>query len=117
MRTKFAVMFLLATAALSCMAADMNWHSHKVTFADPAVVGGTPLPAGVYNVEHQMRSDEHVMVFTKVNDKKFRAESKCHMLNNARPAIRNEQAYRFVDGKYTLITLMFKGDVFLHELY
>jgi len=118
MKTKMARLgFLLALAAVSCFAADITWQPRHVTLAEAAKVGGTVLPAGEYKVEHLMRGEEHIMVFTNVDEKKLRAESKCHMLKNPEKARRTEQAYALVDGHLTLKTLIFKGDKFVHELY
>ncbi len=107
---------ILGIAALSCAATDINWHPRNVTFANTTVVGGTPLPAGEYKVEHVMKGEEHVMVFTNIYDKKVKAESKCHMLKTDEKARQTEQAVS-TDGKNTLKRLIFKGDVYVHELY
>ncbi len=111
------VLVVVAIAAVACVAADVNWQPRKVTFAEATVVGGTPLPAGEYKVEHVMKGQEHVMVFTSVDDKKVRAESKCHMVPSPGKEKRSLQAYELVNGKNTLKTLTFKGDTFVHELY
>ena len=108
---------ILAIVAVSCTAADINWQPRKVTFAEAVTVGGTPLPAGEYKVEHVMRGEEHIMVFTNVDDKKVRAESKCHMVPSPQKESRALQGFQLVNGKSTLKTLIFKGDVFVHELY
>lgn len=111
------VALLLVVAVWSCAAAEINWQPRKVTFVEAVTVGGTSLPAGEYKVEHVMKGEEHVMVFTNVDNKKVRAESKCHMIASPGKEKRSVQAYQMVDGKNTLKTLIFKGDTFVHELY
>ena len=118
MRNKIVIVcVLLVIAVVSCAAADINWQPRKATFADATIVGGTAVPAGEYKVEHVMRGEEHVMVFTNVDNKKVRAESKCHMLKSPEKVTRTEQAYEVQNGKQILKSLRFKGDVFVHELY
>ena len=118
MKNKTVMLCLVvAIAAVSCAAADVNWQPRNVTFSEAVIVGGTPLPAGDYKVEHVMKGDEHVMVFTNVDNKKLRAESKCHMVQSPEKQKRAEQAYVTENGKSTLKRLIFKGDVYVHELY
>jgi hypothetical protein len=107
----------IAVLVMSCAAADMTWQSRHVTFAEAATVSGTVLPAGEYNVEHVMRGEEHIMVFTNVDNKKLRAESKCHMVKSVEKEKQSILAYEKVNGQNKLKTLTFKGDVFVHELY
>ena len=117
---KFKVMalgFLVIVAAMACLAADVQWQPRQVTFADTVVVGGTALPAGDYKVEHVMRGAEHIMVFTNVEKKNLRAESKCHMVPSPQKQTRSTQAFTLANGQNTLKTLTFRGDVFVHELY
>lgn len=111
------VVLLLVAGVVSCHAADMKWQPRNVKFADAALVGNTVLPAGEYKVEHRVNGDEHIMVFTNVDDKNVRAESKCHMVRSQRKELRSVQAFELVNGQQTLKTLIFKGDTFVHELY
>ena len=40
---------------------------HYLVLSAPTLVGGTLLPAGNYNVKHQMNGQTHVMIFKQVN--------------------------------------------------
>jgi hypothetical protein len=75
--------FLIAIAVLilgtAAMAANQFGvaDTRPVTFYDTVRVGDTLLPAGDYVVTHQMRGDEHIMVFTKQGRKPVEARLKC----------------------------------------
>ena len=84
--------FLIAIAVLilgtAAMAANQFGIAEKrdVTFYDSVRVGDTLLPAGDYVVTHQMRGDEHIMVFTKQGRKPVEARLKCTLKPLSAPA-------------------------------
>ncbi len=41
-----------------------------INFTAPTIVGSTVLPAGRYNVTHQMNGQSHVMIFKKIGGKR-----------------------------------------------
>jgi hypothetical protein len=118
MRNRLVLIGIFITVLVtSCAAADVTWQPRHVTFAEAATISGTVLPAGEYKVEHVMRGEEHIMAFTNVDNKKLRAESKCHMVKSLEKEKHSIQAYEMLNGQNWLRKLIFKGDVFIHELY
>jgi hypothetical protein len=112
-----AIVVLIVSAA--AMAANQFGVADKrqVTFYDPVRIGDTLVPAGEYNVLHQMQGTEHVMVFTKVGNKKaVEAKVKCTLVPLTAPAPQSEMGFRTNDAKEKLLTRMvFKGDRAAHQ--
>jgi hypothetical protein len=109
--------FLIAIAVLilgtAAMAGNQFGIAEKrvVTFFDTVRVGDTLLPAGDYVVTHQMRGDEHIMVFTKPGRKPVEARLKCMLKPLSAPAARSQVEYKLNAAKELVIARMvFKGD-------
>lgn len=109
--------FLIAIAVLilgtAAMAANQFGiaDTRPVTFYDTVRVGDTLLPAGDYVVTHQMRGDEHIMVFTKQGRKPVEARLKCTLKPLSAPAAQSQVEYRLNAAKELVIARMvFKGD-------
>ena len=109
--------FLIAIAVLilgtAAMAANQFGIAEKrdVTFYDSVRVGDTLLPAGDYVVTHQMRGDEHIMVFTKQGRKPAEARLKCTLKPLSAPAAQSQIEYKVNAAKeHALTRMVFKGD-------
>lgn len=109
--------FLIAIAVLilgtAAMATDQFGIAEKraVTFYDTVRVGDTLLPAGDYVVTHQMRGDEHIMVFTKQGHKPVEARVKCTLKPLSAPAAQSQVEYRVNAAKeHVVARMVWKGD-------
>jgi len=88
-----------------------------ITFSSPTIVGGTLLPAGEYQVLHQMQGDEHIMVFKGVGGTKGEAKAKCSLVPLPAKATRTEQRYiENAKNEHVLQEMTFKGDSSKHVL-
>jgi len=109
--------FLIAIAVLilgtAAMAANQLGIADKrdVTFYDSVRVGDTLLPAGDYVVTHQMKGDEHIMVFTRQGRKPAEARVKCTLKPLSAPATQTQVGYKLNAAKeLVLARMVFKGD-------
>jgi hypothetical protein len=109
--------FLIAIAVLilgtAAVAANQLGIADKrdVTFYDSVRVGDTLLPAGDYVVAHQMRGDEHIMVFTRQGRKPAEARVKCTLKPLSTPAAQSKVEYKVNAAKeLVLARMVFKGD-------
>lgn len=109
--------FLIAIAVLilgtAAMAANQFGiaDTRTVTFYDTVRVGDTLLPAGNYVVTHQMRGDEHIMVFTKQGRKPVEARLRCTLKPLSAPAAQSQVEYRLNAAReQVLARMVFKGD-------
>ena len=109
--------FLIAIAVLilgtAAMAANQFGiaDTRPVTFYDTVRVGDTLLPAGNYVVTHQMRGDEHIMVFTRQGRKPVEARLKCALRPLSAPAAQSQVEYRLNAAKeHVIARMVFKGD-------
>lgn len=85
--------------------------TRPVTFYDSVRVGDTLLPAGDYVVSHQMKGEEHIMLFKKQGRKAVRASLKCTLKTLSEPAPQSQVEYRLNAAQEHVITRMvFKGD-------
>jgi hypothetical protein len=88
-----------------------------VTFTAPTVVGGTLLPAGDYNVSHQMQGTEHIMIFKGTGGTKGEAKAKCSLVPLNGKASQSEQRYNEnAKNERVLIEMIFRGDTQKHVL-
>jgi len=104
------VMILLGVAAV---ASDLGIAEKRdIKFYDPIVIGDKLVPAGEYNVLHQMQGNDHIMVFTKIGGKKpLEARVKCSLTPLKASAERTEVEYRLNDKKeHVLARIVFRGD-------
>jgi len=88
-----------------------------ITFTAPTVVGGTLLPAGDYNVLHQMQGTEHIMIFKEIGGKKTEAKAKCSLVPLNGKATLTEQHYtENAKNEHVLTEMVFRGDTAKHVL-
>lgn len=109
--------FLMAITVLMLGAAAIAANQYgiadtrPVTFYDTVRVGDTLLPAGDYVVIHQMKGDEHVMLFKKTGRKPVSASIKCTLKSLDAAAPQSQVEYKLNAAKEHVITRMvFKGD-------
>jgi len=82
----------------------------------PTMVGGTLLPAGNYNVKHEMNGQTHVMVFKQVNGT-AEAKANCNLVPLAKKA--ETDTVRFTvnaKNQRVLQEMTFGGDSATHVL-
>lgn len=88
----------------------------EITFTAPTVVGGSLLPAGDYNVLHEMQGTTHIMIFKQIHGK-AEAKSKCNLVPLTEKAKRTEQRYtENAKNERVLNEMTFKGDSATHVL-
>lgn len=114
-----AIVLMLSTAII--MQAKDNpmgiAPKQTITFTAPTVVGGTVLPAGDYNVLHEMQGSEHVMVFKEIGGKKTEAKTKCNLVPLPAKAAHSEQRYtENAKSEHVLTEMTFRGDSAKHVL-
>jgi len=123
MSQKFRIIVLLAMVALvACvpLAAKDNpmgvADKQTITFTAPTLVGGTLLPAGSYNVIHQMNGQTHVMIFKQANGK-AEAKANCNLVPLKAKAARTEQVYTTnAKNERVLQEMTFAGESASHVL-
>ncbi len=113
------IALILCTAAL-LQATDSSLgiaSKQTIVFNGPTVVGGTLLPAGQYQVLHQMNGDEHIMVFKGVQGTKGEAKAKCTLVPLGHKASQTEQRYtENAKNERVLQEMTFRGDSSKHVL-
>ncbi len=110
--TLFACTFMLANDN-SMGVADKQ----TITFTAPTVVGGTLLPAGNYNVTHQMNGQTHVMIFKQIGGKKAEAQANCNLVPLKAKAEQSQQVYTTnAKNERVLQEMTFAGDAAKHVL-
>ena len=123
MSQKFRIAALLAVivvvACLSLAAKDNPMgiaEKQTIRFTAPTVVGGALLPAGEYNVLHQMNGQTHVMIFKQIGGK-AEAKANCNLVPLKAKAERNEQRYTTnAKNERVLQEMTFAGDKATHVL-
>ncbi len=87
-----------------------------VNFTQPTLVGGTLLPAGDYNITHEMQGQTHVMIFKQIGGT---AETKatCTLVPLTAKASRSEQQFKQnAKNERVLVQMTFAGDKATHVL-
>ena len=114
-----ALLAVIAVFACTLMAKDNPMgiaERQNITFTAPTLVGGTLLPAGNYNVIHQMSGQTHVMIFKAVNGK-VEAKANCNMVPLKAKAERTEQRYTTnAKNERVLEEMTFVGEKATHVL-
>jgi lipopolysaccharide export LptBFGC system permease protein LptF len=115
-----ALLAVMTVVACVSMAAKDNpmgiAEKQTITFSAPTVVGGTLLPAGQYNVLHQMNGQTHVMVFKQINGK-AEAQANCNLVPLKTKAERTEQRFTTnAKNERVLQEMTFTGDKATHVL-
>jgi hypothetical protein len=113
------IALILCTAAL-VQASDKSLgiaNKQTIVFNSPTLVGGTLLPAGEYQVLHQMNGDEHIMVFKGIAGTKGEAKAKCTLVPLGGKAPQTEQRYtENAKNEHVLQEMTFRGDSAKHVL-
>ncbi len=113
------IVLIVCTAALVQATDNSLGISNKQTivFSSPTVVGGTLLPAGQYQVLHQMQGTEHIMVFKGIAGTKGEAKAKCTLVALPEKAKQTEQRYtENAKNERVLQEMTFRGDSAKHVL-
>jgi hypothetical protein len=113
------VSFLLLASLMSFAGPMPKIADHQtITFNQAMVLGSTELPAGTYNVKHQMQGDEHYMIFTQTDVPKNKAAEvkvKCNVVPLADKAKRTERRYiQNAKNQNVLTEITFQGDYAKH---
>jgi hypothetical protein len=122
MSQKWMVAVISTVLLVSCTAMMASTNSmgiadkQTINFTAPTLVGGTMLPAGKYNVTHEMNGQTHVMLFKSVNGK-FEAKSNCNLVPLKAKAEHTSQRYTTnAKDEHTLQEITFAGDKASHVL-
>ena len=121
-RTTAALAVVVMVFACTMMLAAKNnpmgiADKQTVNFTTPTLVGGTLLPAGDYNVTHEMNGKTHVMTFQQIGGKKTQAKANCNMVPLKAKAQRTEQiSTTNAKNQRVLEELTFEGDTATHVL-
>jgi hypothetical protein len=122
MSQKWMIALISAVLLVSCVAMVASTNSmgiadkQTINFSAPTMVGGTLLPAGKYNVMHQMNGQTHVMLFKSSNGK-FEAKSNCNLVPLKAKAERTSQRYMTnAKDEHMLQEITFEGDKASHVL-
>ncbi len=116
----FAVLIGLVLVSLGTIAAKDNSMGiaakQTVSFAQPTVVAGSLLPAGDYNVTHEMQGQTHVMIFKQINGI-AEAKAKCTLVPLTAKAQHTQQTYKQnAKNQRVLLDMTFYGDKATHVL-
>jgi hypothetical protein len=87
-----------------------------INFTQPTIVGGTLLPAGDYNITHEMQGQTHIMIFKQIGGT---AETKatCTLVPLTAKATRSEQQFKQnAKNERVLVQMTFAGDKATHVL-
>jgi len=113
---------VVAMLLFACTVAVANTNTmgiaenQTIEFTAPTLVGGTLLPAGHYNVTHQMVGQIHVMIFKAVNGK-AEAKSNCNLVPLKGKAERTTQRYTVnASNDHVLEEITFAGDKASHVM-
>lgn len=122
MSHKKIVITIAAMLLLACTAAMANTNTmgiaekQTIEFTAPTLVGGTLLPAGEYNVTHQMNGQTHVMIFKQAHGK-AEAKTTCNLVPLKAKAERTMQRYTVnASNDHILQEITFGGDKATHVL-
>jgi len=88
-----------------------------ITFNAPTFVGGTLLPAGDYNVTHEMSGKTHIMLFKQIGGKKAEAKANCNLVPLKGKADKTVARYTTnAKNERVLQEMTFEGDKASHVL-
>ena len=115
-----AIILFACTASMASTNAMGIAEKQTINFTAPTVVGGTLLPAGQYNIKHEMTGQTHVMIFTKTTGKdkdKVEAKTNCNLVPLKDKAPRTTQRYTTnANNQHVLQEITFEGDKATHVL-
>jgi hypothetical protein len=104
--------FMLVVGA-AAMAANQYGIADKrnVTFADPVRVGDTLLPAGEYQITHQMQGSDHIMTFKQLARKNpVEVRVKCTLVPLKAAAQQTEFGFKVNGNEKLLNRMVFRGE-------
>jgi FlaG/FlaF family flagellin (archaellin) len=111
-----AILLFACTAAMASTNAMGIAEKQSIAFSAPTLVGGTVLPAGQYNVTHQMNGKTHVMIFKQVNGK-AEAKTNCSLVPLKAKAEHTSQRFTVnATNDHVLEEITFEGDKASHVL-
>ena len=112
-----AVVTILACTAMLAKDNPMGIADKQtVSFTTPTIVAGTLLPAGTYNITHEMNGQTHVMIFKQLNGK-AEAKANCNLVPLQTKAQRTEQRFTInAKNERVLQEMTFTGDKATHVL-
>ena len=88
-----------------------------ITFSQPTLVGGTLLPAGNYNITHEMNGKTHVMIFKQIGGQKAEAKANCNLVPLTAKAQQTQTRYiTNAKNERVLQEMTFEGDKATHVL-
>jgi hypothetical protein len=107
----FAVLVLTGTARAGANKYGIA-DKRPVRFYDPVWVGSVLLPAGEYEVRHNMQGEEHLMVFREMSAKTpAEARVRCTLVPVEKPIEQDQVGFTSNSaGQLVLHRLAFKGD-------
>ncbi|MGC2112365.1 MAG: hypothetical protein WA655_22795 [Candidatus Korobacteraceae bacterium] len=113
-----AVVVVLACTAMLAKDNPMGVADRQtISFTSPTIVGGTLLPAGDYNVTHEMNGKTHVMTFKQIGGQKAEAKANCNLVPLNAKAQRTEQVTTTnAKNERVLTEMTFAGDKATHVL-
>lgn len=119
---KTVVITIAATLLFACTAMMASTKTmgiadkQTIQFTAPTLVGGTLLPAGNYNVTHQMAGQVHVMIFKQINGS-AEAKTNCNLVPLKAKAERTTQKYTVnASNDHILQEITFEGDKATHVM-
>jgi len=115
-----AILAVVALLACTAMLAKDNpmgiAEKQTITFTTPTLVGGTLLPAGHYNITHEMSGKTHVMIFKQI-DGKAEAKANCNLVPLKAKAQQTQTRYvTNAKNERVLQEMTFEGDKATHVL-
>lgn len=113
----FAAVLLFACTATMASTNKMGIADKQtIEFSAPTLVGGTILPAGEYNVTHQMNGPTHVMIFQQMHGK-AEAKANCNLVPLTAKAEHTSQRFSVnASNDHVLQEITFAGDKATHVL-
>jgi hypothetical protein len=116
----FIVLIGLVLAMFGSVAAKDNpmgiAAKQTITFSAPTVVAGELLPAGNYNVTHEMQGQTHIMIFKQIGGT-VEAKAKCTLMPLNAKATHSEQHFKEnAKNQRVLVEMTFYGDRATHVL-
>ncbi len=111
-----AMLLLACTATMANTNAMGIAEKQTIEFTAPTLVGGTLLPAGQYNVTHQMNGQTHVMIFKQTYGK-AEAKTNCNLVPLKAKAEHTAQRFTVnASNDHILQEITFAGDKATHVL-
>jgi hypothetical protein len=111
------VMFSLSVMLLAKNNSMGIAEKHTLTLTSPTVIAGTLVPAGDYNVTHEMQGQTHIMVFQELGGKRVEVKATCTLVPLNTKATQSE--VRFTENaqnQRVLTEMIFRGETAKHVL-